>query len=191
MISDAKVEANRQNAAKSTGPKSPEGKAAACMNAVKHGVLAKVLVLPDEDKAAVDEYRRELLEQLRPVGKLERVLAERIVLLSLRLERTARMEAEILDAGQVEAGFAQFVALNARAPDLGFAFREGADSMGKLARYETTLERAFYRALHELQRLQAVRAGELVPAPVAVDVTVNGGFVSQNLRVPVELPDLL
>jgi hypothetical protein len=39
-------------------------------------------------------------------------------------------------------------------------------------RYETTLERSFHRTLHELQRLQAVRAGRDVSVPAAVDVDV-------------------
>lgn len=43
----------------------------------------------------------------------------------------------------------------------------------KLLRYETTIERSIYRALHELQRLQAARAGGAPPLPVAVDVDIN------------------
>jgi hypothetical protein len=55
-----------------------------------------------------------------------------------------------------------------------------AHEADKLARYEGHLERCLYKALHELQRLQAVRKGEYVPAPAALDVTLDGGFVSQN-----------
>jgi len=44
----------------------------------------------------------------------------------------------------------------------------------KVRRYEWHLERALYKAMHELQRLQAARQGQLVPAPVAVDVSVDG-----------------
>ena len=51
----------------------------------------------------------------------------------------------------------------------------GANAFSKLSRYETTIERRFYRALHELQRLQAARhAGGSVAPPVAVDVDVSG-----------------
>lgn len=42
-----------------------------------------------------------------------------------------------------------------------------------LQRYETTIERQIYRALHELIRLQAARKGEKPPAPIALDVDVN------------------
>jgi hypothetical protein len=47
--------------------------------------------------------------------------------------------------------------------------------MRKLARYETSIERSLYKALDELQRLQAARAGGKVPAPVVVDVNVDAG----------------
>ena len=45
--------------------------------------------------------------------------------------------------------------------------------MGVLSRYEVTLERSLYKALHELQRLQAARDGQAVPLPVVVDVDVS------------------
>jgi hypothetical protein len=48
------------------------------------------------------------------------------------------------------------------------------DTYGKLLRYETSIERSIYRALHELQRIQASRNGEMVPVPLAFDVDVSG-----------------
>ena len=42
------------------------------------------------------------------------------------------------------------------AADLGAAFGQASHTLSTLARYEAALERAFYRALHELQRLQAL-----------------------------------
>ncbi len=50
-----------------------------------------------------------------------------------------------------------------------------ANAFSKLSRYETPIERSLYKALHELQRLQAARRAEgNVPPPVAVDVEVSG-----------------
>jgi hypothetical protein len=46
-------------------------------------------------------------------------------------------------------------------------------TLSNLERYETTLSRSWLRTLHELQRLQAIRAGERVAAPVVVDADVN------------------
>jgi len=50
MATDKQTAANRQNAQKSTGPKTPEGRAAARLNSLKHGLTAKTLVLPGESE---------------------------------------------------------------------------------------------------------------------------------------------
>jgi hypothetical protein len=61
---------------------------------------------------------------------------------------------------------------------LGRTFARDADTanaFSKLSRYETTIERSLYKALHELQRLQvARRANGSVPPPVAIDIDVSG-----------------
>jgi F0F1-type ATP synthase epsilon subunit len=52
---------------------------------------------------------------------------------------------------------------------------ERANAFTKLSRYETAIERGVYRALHELQRLQASRRADgNVPPPAAIDVDVSG-----------------
>ena len=52
---------------------------------------------------------------------------------------------------------------------------EGANAFSKLSRYETMIERSLYKALHELQRLQAARRADGdAPPPVAIDVDVSG-----------------
>ena len=50
MASTKRNEANRRNAQKSTGPKTAEGKAITSQNAIRHGLLATEILLPDEDK---------------------------------------------------------------------------------------------------------------------------------------------
>ncbi len=60
---------------------------------------------------------------------------------------------------------------------LGAAFRSDAIHAGaisKLSRYEAAIERSLYRALHEVQRVQAARQDGQPPASIAVDVTVDG-----------------
>ena len=60
---------------------------------------------------------------------------------------------------------------------LGSAFvrgRNGSDTLLTLSRYDAMLARSYYQALHELQRLQLARRGEMVAPPVAIDVTMNG-----------------
>ncbi len=67
--------------------------------------------------------------------------------------------------------------LQAESLALGAAFKQDSDNAGaisKLSRYEVALERSLYRALHELQRVQAARENGQQPPSIAVDVTVDG-----------------
>jgi hypothetical protein len=171
MTSDKQAQANRRNALKSTGPKTPEGKAAVRHNATKHGLLSQEVLLPEEDAAALDELGERLRAELQPVGELEGMLVDRIIAAYWRLRRL----------GRVEAGIFAWELDNARAPDksmLGLSFIRDANSanaFSKLSRYETAIERSIYKALHELQRLQAGRNTEgNVPPPAVVDVEVSG-----------------
>jgi len=45
--------------------------------------------------------------------------------------------------------------------------------LAPVGRYETHIDRTLYKALHELQRLQAVHLGRKVSAPLAIDVSVS------------------
>jgi len=51
----------------------------------------------------------------------------------------------------------------------------GADALGRLTRYEAAIERGLFRALHEMQRLQAAWREPGVHPPLAVDLRLNGG----------------
>ena len=57
---------------------------------------------------------------------------------------------------------------------MGFYFMgQNGITMHTLARYESMLEKAFYRAFHELQRLQAMRLGHPVALPIAIDGEIS------------------
>ena len=92
MATEAQIEANRANAQKSTGPRTPAGKEKASQNALKHGLLARQVVVPGEDLEEFELHRAEMLEELAPAGPLESLLAERIVGLSWRLLRAERLQ---------------------------------------------------------------------------------------------------
>ena len=90
-VSAGKVEANRANAGKSTGPKSAAGKAMSRMNALKHGLLAREVVvrgLHDGERGSRFQALHQLYrEHLDPVGPLEEMMVERIVTAYWRLHR--------------------------------------------------------------------------------------------------------
>ncbi len=95
MASDKQVRANQKNALKSTGPKTPEGKAAVRHNALRHGLLSQEVLLPGEDEAPLKELGESLRAELQPIGELENLLVDRIVSATWRLRRLGRVEAGI------------------------------------------------------------------------------------------------
>jgi hypothetical protein len=160
--------ANRQNAQKSTGPKTPAGKAVVVLNAMKHRLLSRHVYLPDEDEAALIELGKRLRAHLHPVGEFEVLLVDRIVTATWRLRRVLAMETSLFEAYRAEG-------VHSGTPvSLGDVVRrDHGDRLTRVLRYETTIERGLYKALHELQRLQAARTGVPVPPPAAADVDVN------------------
>jgi polyhydroxyalkanoate synthesis regulator phasin len=106
QISEKKLAANMLNAQKSTGPRTQKGKDRSRWNALKHGLLAKQVVVPlkegKESKAAWERLLAELREDLAPQGVLEEIMVERIAECYWRLGRGIRSEtAEI--AKQLES----------------------------------------------------------------------------------------
>lgn len=74
-VSSEKIEANRRNAQNSTGPKTDAGKQASRMNALKHGLLTKEVVITrgdyKEDERAFAQLLEDLQAQFQPVGVAE------------------------------------------------------------------------------------------------------------------------
>ena len=96
MSTEKQIQTNRQNAQKSTGPKTDEGKAAVSQNAVKHGLFAES-VIKGENEADYEAFHDQMLAELAPVGTLELMLAERVVSLAWRLKRAERMQYQVID----------------------------------------------------------------------------------------------
>ena len=111
VVSEKQRRANRQNAQKSTGPKTADGKAHASRNALKHGLLAKDVVITGTDltesRAEFDAFLADLCSELRPQGLIEETLVERIATCYWRLRRVQRFEVgairSALDTGDPDA----------------------------------------------------------------------------------------
>ena len=106
MTSQKKIEANRRNAQRSTGPRSLEGKARVALNGVRHGLFCQSAVVPlvdgREGTAAFAALLDRLHRELGPVGVVEESLVGLIGLALWRLRRLFRVErATVL--GQIEA----------------------------------------------------------------------------------------
>src|ERR1700752_3877532 len=92
MTSERQKAANQANARHSTGPKTPEGKAAVRLNACRHGLLARDVVLPGEDADAFEDLWNQVRANLSPVGPIEEFLVDRVVNAMWRLRRLAWAE---------------------------------------------------------------------------------------------------
>jgi hypothetical protein len=86
------VNANRENAKRSTGPKTAAGKANVRYNAMKHGLLAEAALLPDENEATFRDFSARIRSDLHPVGEMEFILVDRITNILWRLRRFSHVE---------------------------------------------------------------------------------------------------
>jgi hypothetical protein len=181
MATKKQIEANRRNAKKSTGPKTPEGKAKSAQNALKHGLLASCPVLPEEDPMAYELLRANLHKELCPEGQLETLFVNRIAATQWRLARVPGLEAALFERLRVPVPGVDGREANPADVSLGAAWERDAGAyggaLGRLSRYETMLERSTTRLLAELRKLQAFRLrlerNELVEARRAADERRN------------------
>ena len=170
MATEAQTIANRQNAQKSTGPRTPEGKAAVSQNAVKHGLLARHTVITSETQADFDLHRDRILADLDPLRATESVLAERIVSLSWRLKRAERIQNKAIDAMTEDYRSSPLAKLfrtkQQQSPTspgtsdtdltLGYVAIDdfsGAAIFDRLQLYERRIELSLYHAMLEFQRV--------------------------------------
>ena len=178
MPTEVQILANQRNAQKSTGPRTPEGKAAASQNSAKHGLSASHDVISSESQADFDLHRDCILAELAPSSPMESTLVERIVSLSWRLKRTCRIQNQVIDAMNANntssplAKLTQSLLLkysdqskpapSTPAPDLALgrlAIKDFANSrvLDRLLLYERRMEYCLYKTILELQRLQLIR----------------------------------
>src|SRR5258708_24055768 len=71
MSTDRQIEANRLNAQHSSGPSTPEGRAAVRLNGLKYGLYAETLILPREDPADFETLLDRLHAQHPPTTPTE------------------------------------------------------------------------------------------------------------------------
>ncbi len=169
MTTEAQTEANRANAQKSTGPRTPEGKAKVAQNALKHGLLAKQAVVVGEDTDDFDLLRDQFRAELAPVGLTESRLVERIAGLSWRLQRAERFHTESFDVmcqqcaddPQIKRWRPRLVP-DAADPVVGLTVVKDFSEtkvLDRLLMYERRIENSLYRTMAELHKVQGQRQG--------------------------------
>jgi hypothetical protein len=95
MTTDNQLTANRENAARSTGPRSEAGKSRSSRNALKHGLSADQVVMFDEDPAVFDALRSDLFDHFQPADPVAAHLVEHVAACIWRIRRVPEIEAGI------------------------------------------------------------------------------------------------
>ena len=92
MTSQARTDANRKNAQKSTGPKTAAGKEKTRLNGLKHGLRSEEVVLPTESRSAFESHMAAWMDDWKPPTETRRFLVERAATAAWRLKRCVRNE---------------------------------------------------------------------------------------------------
>jgi hypothetical protein len=149
--SAARQIANTENAQRSTGPRTSEGKSHSSQNARKHGLTSQDVVIAAEDGAEFEEMLAGFQSEIQPQGAIQESLFDELVAAAWNLRRVRRMETQLC------SGASSYVDL--------LNTEELQTKLDRLARHKTRIERTFHRALKELKALHtdAVIAGTLPP----------------------------
>jgi hypothetical protein len=187
-ISEKQRAANRANAQRSTGPRTPEGKARSAQNARKHGFTASTFAIVRlEELDEVARLKDDLIATYQPVNSQELFAIERIALAQQTLLRAARLECglftQALDQALTHDDQPLVLPTEELTHDIevtrqqnrNYALAFGFHKIAKLAntwslfmRYQAQSERMYRRAVEELERLIALRP-DLPNEPISED----------------------
>ena len=153
MATPQQILANTQNGRLGAGCKTEEGKAASARNATRHGLTSKTVVLADEDQAEFDELVKRYRRQYSPSNPEQCFLIQQLAESDWRLRRARRLETTFFNEHTDEE------ILNNR---------EVGDALARLTRYETAIERSYYKALKEVRNQMNSRKSDYASALAAV-----------------------
>lgn len=173
MATPAQIAANRQNAIKSTGPRTEAGRAASRTNAFAHGIDAKLLVIPGEDPLDYENLSAGYHRQFRPRGPEQEYLVQTLVNSDWLRRRYFRIEAEILNHALTDSpdGPKSLGALYA-------ADTPASRALNRVRRNYDAAQRAWLSAFKQLERLliaAAEFAVALAEQESGLDLDIDGG----------------
>jgi hypothetical protein len=156
MATIKQITANRLNAQLSTGPRTPEGKSAARLNALKHGIFATDPIIPTEDPVLFEAIRTGHYDRFVPATPEEHTLVAALIRNAWLLERLSNTETDMWTATMTR---------NKRYEKPSNPLAEACGDLAKrlsyLQRRVDSAERHYRRDLELLLKLRKLR-----PAPV-------------------------
>jgi hypothetical protein len=174
-LTPRRLDANRRNAARSTGPRTVEGKAKVARNGIKHGFFAAREKWTPRQQRDFEDTLAGLRDDFKPDGILEegcvatiaasyvRMAAmlrwENIAALRYHEHRDRELNQRIAVADPAEAAFLEATRTALRRAGLWVPTIPGSREANAIIRYSGSLDRTIRRASHELEGLKALRSG--------------------------------
>jgi len=154
-----RAETNRENAKKSTGPRTVAGKQRSSLNALRHGLTGQTVVLPSDDLVAYERHCKGFFNQYQPKNPTEVQLTQTVADLSWRLNRATAFENNMLALGITEHSHTIDTENDQVHTALAMAktFREQSQAFANLALYEHRLSVRHDKALKQLREMQEER----------------------------------
>ncbi|MDE3194967.1 MAG: hypothetical protein KGN84_01385 [Acidobacteriota bacterium] len=166
-VSEKQLAANRENARKSTGPKSEEGKNRSRRNAGRHHLTGQVITMTGEDHAAYVDFEKSFFEDRKPEGTLETALVHSIAHAFWRLNRAEAVEENYFSL-QSEWNEHTLNGPNPRIQNAALQcmmFFRDPNKFVLLSLYEQRIHRRLEKDLSTLASLQSKRQAAVKPAP--------------------------
>lgn len=186
-ISEAQLQANRTNAQLSTGPTTMEGKANASVNALKHGLTSKTVVLAGEDATEYDRQIAAAIDRNQPANPEELRLVQSVIDCNWRLNRITNIESAIWLKGAIDFAdkFQDRTPAERELLVQADTYLKYEKSLRNLHTQEARLRRTQEKDRAELQRIQTIRKREeMIAEPVS-----NGfDFSTAEINVPQDGP---
>jgi hypothetical protein len=157
MATQHQIEANRLNAQKSTGPRTPQGKAASSQNAFKSGLDAESQFVIGESREEFAALQYEYFARFQPLTPEERFQMDTLLRNEWILRRLFRAEAHLWEFHTLRAD-------RSAGTPLGEALTAGNEVFRRLQRRITLAERSYKDAFAELGRLQQTRGPAAAPS---------------------------
>lgn len=159
MATKKQVDANRQNALKSTGAKTKEGKKTVSKNRLKHGILSQRLILDGECTNEFQELVADLECYFKVSGRMEELLVERMAIALWRQKRLIQYESGITEIGRSDQTlmFSCIAAKDVSEDCVLDSLTLPDDKLEILSKYQSMLDNQLYRAINALTSLQQYR----------------------------------
>jgi hypothetical protein len=158
MKSESSILASRINGAKSRGPVTTAGRLKSSRNAIRHGMLSKVLLIEGESLENFVSLFKELLDEFQPRTGVETTLVENMAISRWRQTRLLNLESAGISSQirkQAETGQPQHADPAARAADAVKTLTDHSRMLEFLSRHETRCARQYDRSLKRLIELRA------------------------------------